>query len=110
MPPSTTAEIGDADLDAGDGDPDRAEHAAERHHQGESDRQHPDCRRAQLRPPHAHRDHRDDVVEPEDRMLDPGDEAAAHIALADMGERNSGREQPAQRQPACRVAVKQHKP
>ena len=56
--------------------------------------------RAQLGAPHADRDHRDDVVEPEDRMLDPGDEAAAHIALADMGERHGWREQIAQRQPA----------
>ena len=84
----------------GIGTPDDTEHTAEGHHHRESDRQHPDRRGAQLGTPHADCDHGNDVVEPEDRMLDPGDEAAAHIALADMGERHGRREQIAERQPA----------
>jgi len=86
----------DADLDPRDRNPHRAEHPAEGHHQRERHRQHPDRRGAELRAPHADRNHRDHVVQPHDGVCEPRQESALHISLADVGQCHGRRKKAAQ--------------
>jgi len=79
----------DADFDSRDRHPEPAEDPTERHDQRKSNGQHPYRRLSQLRAPDANRDHRDNVIEPEHRVLDARDEAPGDIALSDMRESNT---------------------
>ena len=77
----------DADLDAWQRQPEQAQRSTQRHHQRECHGLQPHCRRAQLRPPQTHRNHRQHVIEPGNRMQQAGDEAGRGAALLVQEER-----------------------
>ena len=61
---------GDAQFNAWELDSHQAHHAAESHDHWKNYRQHPYRRGAELRAPHSHGDHREDMVEAGDGMLE----------------------------------------
>ena len=73
----------ECDHQLGNGQPDLedAHHGAERHHQRKDDRQHPDRGAAELRTPDADGDHRNEMVQPGQRMQQSGGQPATDAGL-----------------------------
>ncbi len=71
---------------------DETEKGAQRHDHREGDGQQPDRRRAELRPPESHRDHRQHVVEPGDRVPEAGEEPGRRAGLL-VRQRGAGDEE-----------------
>src|SRR5262249_40292935 len=84
---------GDADLDPRQRNVEQTEDAAQRHQHREGHRQKPQRGRAELGAPQSHRDHRQDVVEPRDRMAHAGEKAARLPSLHVRRGRRAGEPQ-----------------
>src|SRR4029077_16932788 len=75
----------DTQFNAWELDSHQSHHAAQSHDHRENYRQYPYCRSAELRAPHPHRDHREDMVESGDGMLEAAGKADC-LATALVGE------------------------